>query len=121
MLACIQAAANRLSLPLLLVGATVRDLFLHHLYGKRIRRATYDLDLTVQTDTWPQFQELRQSLLDSGKFKPSRYQQQLYWQEGAITKVDLVPFGGLEAPPGPQSTTAFCDSTRDMAVAVADH
>jgi predicted nucleotidyltransferase len=58
LLACLQAAANRLSLPLLLVGATVRDLFLHHLYGKRIRRATDDLDLTVQTDTWAQFLEL---------------------------------------------------------------
>lgn len=40
-------------IPFFLVGATARDLILHHGYGIAVRRATVDIDLGVRFLTGP--------------------------------------------------------------------
>jgi predicted nucleotidyltransferase len=47
----------------MLVGATARDLILHHVFGERVTRATYDLDFAILVDSWEQFAYVKQLLL----------------------------------------------------------
>src|SRR5437867_7356522 len=56
----------------LLVGAVARDLLLFHAHGIRTGRATVDVDLALAVADWNDFERLRQSLLASGSFSPSR-------------------------------------------------
>jgi predicted nucleotidyltransferase len=85
----------------MLVGATARDLLLYHVYGHSITRATYDLDFAIHLDSWEQFANVKQLLLDAPGFTDKgRIRQRLYYQPiGASfeTIIDIIPFGKLEA------------------------
>ena len=81
MLLDIDALLRRAQLRYMLVGATARDLLLHHVWGHRITRATRYLDFAFMVDSWAKFQEVKQMLLetpgfvDRGRFwKPGRGQ-----------------------------------------------
>ncbi len=52
-----------------LVGATARDLILHHGYGIAVRRATVDIDLGVQVSDWTEFGRLKEELLQISGFE----------------------------------------------------
>jgi predicted nucleotidyltransferase len=88
-------------IPYMLVGATARDLLLYHVYGHPITRATYDLDFAIHLDSWEQFANVKQLLLDAPGFTDKgRIRQRLYYQPiGASfeTIIDIIPFGKLEA------------------------
>jgi predicted nucleotidyltransferase len=88
-------------IPYMLVGATARDLLLYHVYGHPITRATYDLDFAIHLDSWEQFANVKQLLLDAPGFTDKgRIRQRLYYQPtGASfeTIIDIIPFGRLEA------------------------
>src|SRR6185437_2945155 len=63
----------------MLVGATARDLFLHHVFGHAVTRATYDLDFAVLVDSWDQFAIVKQLFLKIPGFTDKgRNGQQLY-------------------------------------------
>ena len=80
----------------LLVGATARDLQLHHGHGIPIARATTDVDVAFAMADWEEFDALRAALLDSHAFVPTRSDHRLLHQHRV--PVDLIPFGEIEAP-----------------------
>jgi predicted nucleotidyltransferase len=96
----------------MLVGATARDLLLHHTYGLNITRATYDLDFAILVESWERFEQAKQLLLAvRGFMDKKREVQRLYYTLPGTTfetKVDVIPFGKLETADGkirwPQET-----------------
>lgn len=92
-LSAVDQVTSALELPYLIVGATARDLVLHHGYGTPIRRATYDIDFAVQVESWERFYAVKDSLLTRG-FVETRLQHRL--KSPAERLIDIVPFGGIE-------------------------
>lgn len=84
---------NEFDLPWVIVGATARDLVLHHGYGAKIQRATRDVDFAVEVADWETFGKLKTQLLEEG-FKESTIQHRLVGSNGET--IDIVPFGGVE-------------------------
>jgi predicted nucleotidyltransferase len=82
-----------LSLPYVVIGATARDLVLHHHYGAKIERATQDVDFGIQVPDWSAFEALRQALLERG-YKDTRKMHRLI--SPADDVVDIVPFGEVQ-------------------------
>lgn len=85
--------STELGISYVVVGATARDLVLHHGFGARIRRATSDIDFGIQISSWSDFKKLTDLLINHG-FKETVSAQKLISSNG--TMVDIVPFGALE-------------------------
>jgi predicted nucleotidyltransferase len=88
-------------IPYMLVGATARDLLLHHVYGLPVTRATYDVDFAILVDSWEQFATVKQLFLEvPGFIDKGRDKQRLFYQQAPAapeTIIDIIPFGKLEA------------------------
>ena len=89
----LNSVTDELSIPYIVVGASARDMVLHHGYGTDIRRATTDIDLGIQVSEWEAFQALKQSLLARG-FVVTRSPHRLI--SPYDMPIDIVPFGGIE-------------------------
>jgi len=87
--------ALNVGVPYVVIGATARDLVLHHYYGARIQRATEDLDFAVQVPDWAAFHVMVDGLLERGFVSDSQQQQRLRSASGNI--IDVVPFGPVAA------------------------
>ena len=85
-------ATEQQSIDYLVVGASARDLILHHGYGLRIQRATLDLDFAVEVGEWDAYQALKETLIASG-FEETRQKQGFKSPNGSF--VDIIPFGEL--------------------------
>jgi predicted nucleotidyltransferase len=79
--------------PLLLVGATARDLFLVHVFGVDPLRATVDTDLALAVGSWSAYERLRAALIESGGFVPQSVAHRLVF---GGQQLDIIPFGGVE-------------------------
>lgn len=75
-----------------------RDLLLHYGQAVPIARATEDVDLAFPVADWREFDVLRAALIDSRMFRPARPAHRLLYQDRV--PIDLIPFGGVEAPNG---------------------
>jgi len=97
-------------IPFFLVGATARDLILHHGYGIAVRRATVDIDLGVQVSDWTEFGLLKEELLQISGFESAKETQRLLYQNRI--PVDIVPFGDIQGQEnefyGPQIRAQEC-------------
>ena len=82
----------------LLVGAMARDLLMHYGHGVPITRATADVDLAFAVADWGEFAVLRAALIDSRTFTSASPSHRLLHRDRI--PIDLVPFGGVEAPDG---------------------
>lgn len=82
-----------LNIPYMVVGATARDLILHHVYDARIVRATTDIDFGIQVTDWNAFKELKNELLKNG-FNLTSSEQKFKSPEN--TMIDIIPFGKIE-------------------------
>jgi predicted nucleotidyltransferase len=80
--------------PYVLVGATARDLLLFHVFGIPVSRATRDVDFAIAVESWDKFHRMRNALLATGEFVPSKVEHRLYLKETDIP-IDLIPFGGV--------------------------
>lgn len=77
-----------------MIGATARDIILTEGYGVSTGLATQDIDFGVQVPTWAAYEQLGRQLEATGKFKKGRDAQRFdYTHRGAITHIDIVPFG----------------------------
>jgi predicted nucleotidyltransferase len=85
--------AEELGIPMVVVGASARDMVLHYGYGAKVQRATLDVNFGVQVSDWNAFDLLKRQLLERG-FKPTGAEHRLINQ--ADVQVDIVPFGNLE-------------------------
>ena len=84
---------TELNMPYIVVGATARDLVLHHGHGAEIRRATDDVDFAIEVPDWNAFNVLKNKLSEEG-FKETKAQHRLISPTDTI--VDIVPFGEIE-------------------------
>jgi predicted nucleotidyltransferase len=83
--------ADKLKIPFFVVGATARYMIIHIGYGIESERATIDLDIGVQVESWEAFKELKSSLVGTDKFQKDREPQRLKFKN--YFPLDLVPFG----------------------------
>ena len=92
------------STPHFLMGATARELLLWNVFGVAVERATEDVDFAVAAEDWRAFGVIKEGLIGSGDFRPDDARvHRLYYSPTARSpgyRVDIVPFGGLEAPSG---------------------
>jgi predicted nucleotidyltransferase len=86
--------ARSRSLPYLLVGATARDMVLHHGHGIRLERATSDIDMAIQIANWAVFENVRDALIGMGYTTTGHALHRLMSPQGL--PLDVVPFGGIE-------------------------
>jgi predicted nucleotidyltransferase len=89
----IAKAAENISAPFFVVGATARDIILKYGYGIETIRATNDIDIGVEVSDWDQYNNLRKGLVATGKFETSNEPQRLKYQESLI--IDIIPFGAI--------------------------
>jgi len=90
----VSKAASEIGVEYIVVGASARDLLLHHGYGLRIIRATADTDFGVQVSTWDQFHSLQTNLINAG-FRGTGMLHRLISPEEL--RIDIVPFGQIES------------------------
>lgn len=81
---------TQLNTPYIIVGATARDLILHHGYGAAVQRATSDIDFAIQVDSWVSFEAVKRALC-AKSFAETRTQHRLENTSGR--PIDIVPFG----------------------------
>lgn len=95
-------ALSELEIKAFVVGATARDLIFEYAYEANITRKTEDIDFGVAVETWADYEQLKESLISTKRFKnDTKNEQRLWWTEpGEEMKIDLVPFGNLESPAG---------------------
>src|SRR5919108_5877515 len=63
-------ASADLGIPFFIVGACARDLLLDLYYRIPAYRATNDIDLGIRVETWNQFEGMKRSLTDTGRYTP---------------------------------------------------
>jgi predicted nucleotidyltransferase len=99
-----QHAVLKLQADFVVAGATARDLLLWHVHAIRPERTTFDVDVAVCAVNWDFHAAVVESLLAMGYFRPDpRNRQALTFEDpdiGPPVTLDLVPFGGVEAPEG---------------------
>ena len=110
----IQQAANRLGVPVFVVGAVARIILLENIHGLNAGRATTDVDFAFALDNWEQFHAIKTLLLENPRFSASGHAaNRLYFRVPGLEhahRVDLIPFGGVETS---QNTIAW---PPDMAI-----
>ncbi|MFH1703145.1 MAG: nucleotidyl transferase AbiEii/AbiGii toxin family protein [Nitrospirota bacterium] len=92
-LSIVKKVADSLNIPFFVVGASARDYILKHCYGIEPPRMTRDIDLGVEVAGWEQFNQLKASLIETGKFSPDEKEPQRFLSNSVI--VDIVPFGSI--------------------------
>src|SRR4030043_1571616 len=92
-LSIVKKVADSLNIPFFVVGASARDYILKHCYGIEPPRMTRDIDLGVEVASWEQFNQLKESLIATGKFSPGKKEPQRFLFDSVI--VDIVPFGPI--------------------------
>ncbi|MFT7664256.1 MAG: putative nucleotidyltransferase [Planctomycetota bacterium] len=91
----ISQRAAELRIDWLLIGAAARDIILGHMYGMRVSRATFDVDVAIQIQTWDQYSALSDALIaKDGAKLDANAKQRLHFPSSS--QIDLVPFGGIE-------------------------
>ena len=98
----IQRVASALNIPLLIVGATARDIILIHGYNATIERGTRDVDFGLEVQSWEHYQKLRDALIQSGfTAHPMKiHQLNTTYSDGQPWEIDLIPFGGVSDAEG---------------------
>jgi len=90
----IEEVSTRLDIPFFVVGAFARDIILEHQFDIKTRRATLDIDIGVFISEWDQFETLKDELIRSARFSPSKQKQRLIYDDNF--PLDIIPFGRIE-------------------------
>lgn len=90
----IQEVSTRMNIPFFVVGATARDIILEHQFDIKPKRATIDIDIGVLIAGWDQFETLKDELIRSARFSPSKQKQRLIYNDNF--PLDIIPFGAIE-------------------------
>lgn len=93
-LVVISAAAERLDIPLLIMGAFARDLWFEHVYGIPTERGTTDIDTAVHVPDWGRFGRLCATLLEHDRIAPVKDRLERLRYSGTQL-LDIIPFGGV--------------------------
>jgi predicted nucleotidyltransferase len=116
--AALEACFSEAGIDFYLIGAVARDIWLTGLHDIKSKRITKDVDWAVLVPTPEVYQELKQKLVDSGDFTPSRENNYvLIYKDG--TSIDLLPFGEVETEgrvtvEGPGMTSIRVDGFQEV-------
>jgi predicted nucleotidyltransferase len=92
MLAALERGFEKFGIDFYLVGAVARDVWMSGINSITPRRTTGDLDFAVLVNAAGIYEELRDYLIRSADFQPTRENAfVLIWKDK--TEVDLLPFG----------------------------
>ncbi len=95
--------ANRLGVPVFVVGAVARIILLENVHGLSAGRATTDVDFAFALDNWEQFDALKKLVIENTRFSAAeQLAHRVYFRAPGLEhayKVDLIPFGGVEKSP----------------------
>ena len=89
----ISQISSSTKIPFFIVGATARDILLEVHYGIGSKRATVDIDIPVFIESWDQFNHLKDELIGSTDFAPTRDIHRILFKKRL--PIDIVPFGGI--------------------------
>jgi len=78
-----------------IVGAVARDYFLSVDAEAVSKRKTDDVDIAIMLSNPKQFSELKEALLETGKFAANETEHIKLYYKNAI-ELDLLPFGQIE-------------------------
>lgn len=82
-------------MPVMLVGATARDMLLTYAHGIAVARGTADIDFALATQNWLSFEAARARLIETGDFATCKNaKHRLLYKNGM--SVDIIPFDGVE-------------------------
>jgi predicted nucleotidyltransferase len=84
---------SSIGIPFFVVGATARDILLDVSHGIGSKRATVDIDIAVFLENWDQFERLKDELIRTTDFSPTREIQRLLFRKRL--PLDIVPFGDV--------------------------
>ena len=88
----VKEIADELNYEFFLVGASVRDMILNHVYGINIYRKTNDIDFAIRLKNWEEYQKLAEKIEAKGFIKSQNIMHR-YTYNGMI--IDLIPFGEI--------------------------
>lgn len=77
-----------------LIGAIAKDIWVSGVYAVSLGRITTDLDIAVLIDSEDKYADLKDKLINTGKFTPLKNSPYTLLYEGRI-QLDMLPFGGL--------------------------
>ncbi len=92
-IAAVAKVIAELDMPYVIVGATARDLILHHGHGASLQRATRDVDFAVEVPDWSTFEAVKKRLRAEG-FQATKTSHRLVDSTNGI--IDIIPFGRLQ-------------------------
>ncbi len=99
----VDALIRQMKLSYFVCGAVALDILLHHIHGIQTGRTTADVDFAVAVESWKQFYEIKDRLIETGGFVAAKkIEQRLYYRSGsgsADYPLDIIPFGKVETPP----------------------
>ncbi len=91
-LTAVKSAADSLKIRFFVIGAAALDLILKYCYNMETTRMTMDVDLGVEVADWDQFNQLTNSLVESGRFYRTKQPQRFEFDSLLI---DILPFGSI--------------------------
>lgn len=98
------AVATNQGVSYFVCGAMARDILAWHVHGVPVPRATLDVDLAFSVSDWAAFHTLKSILRDKHGYLLDTDNPWKVWLPGPAGtpgyRVDLIPFGGIEAPAG---------------------
>ncbi len=92
--------AEKLNIPIFLIGATAREFVLQYGYNLPKTAQTRDIDFGVAVSNWQEYEKLKQELVKTGGFSLDSKAEHRLTENSSQTKIDFVPFGKIESPPG---------------------
>ena len=102
--------AEKSQIGFFVTGATARDLILEQGFGITIGRKTQDVDFGIMVNGWDVYERLFDTLVSSGYFiREKNFHHRLRFK--THLPIDLIPFGGIESPPGSIAWPPDCEIT----------
>ena len=100
LLSVLSSCFNKTGNDFFVIGAASRDILRLYLEAEPSPRRTRDLDIAIAVDSWDDFYEISEMLIQNGFRKDSHMKQRFYFgaEKGADYELDVVPFGGVTAP-----------------------
>ena len=99
----VDALIREMKLSYFVCGAMARDILLHHVHGIQAGEATADVDFAVAVESWEQFYEIKNRLIQTKRFEAARgIAHRLYYKAESGDEdypLDIIPFGKVENPP----------------------
>lgn len=96
-LRAVNSSAHALNVPVMLVGATARDIMLTFLHDIPARRATEDMDFALAVPSWEAFENVARALTDDPRFTmdKSMAHRILFHYSATVPprRVDVIPYG----------------------------